>query len=87
MFLEDGFYVREGLGRMINLPLLVREHCLRHTQHRWRPVGTPDPDDCKFLQQVATQIAYAIDHVLAIPANQTTQRTVADGRTSISPKR
>jgi formate hydrogenlyase transcriptional activator len=27
--------------------------------------GEPDPDDLKFLQQVATQIAYAIDHVLA----------------------
>lgn len=65
VFLEDGYYVREGLGRMINLPLLVREHCLGTLNIGGVQPGTPDPDDCKFLQQVATQIAYAIDHVLA----------------------
>ena len=50
---------------MINLPLLVREHCLGTLNIGSVQSGTPDPDDCKFLQQVATQIAYAIDHVLA----------------------
>ena len=28
VFLEDRYYVQEGLGRMINLPLLVQDHCL-----------------------------------------------------------
>jgi formate hydrogenlyase transcriptional activator len=28
VFLEDTWYVQEGLGRMINLPLLVKERCL-----------------------------------------------------------
>ncbi len=65
VFLEDRFYVQEGLGRMINLPLLVREHCLGTLNIGSVQPGNPDPDDCKFLQQVATQIAYAIDHVLA----------------------
>lgn len=50
---------------MINLPLLVREHCLGTLNIGSVQSGAPDPDDCKFLQQVATQIAYAIDHVLA----------------------
>ncbi len=65
VFLEDRYYVQEGLGRMINLPLLVREHCLGTLNIGSVQSGAPDPDDCKFLQQVATQIAYAIDHVLA----------------------
>ncbi len=65
MFLEDHYYVQEGLGRMINLPLLVQEHCLGTLNIGSVHPGDPDPDDCKFLQQVATQIAYAIDHVLA----------------------
>jgi formate hydrogenlyase transcriptional activator len=65
VFLEDGYYVQEGLGRMINLPLLVREHCLGTLNIGSAQPGEPDPDDLKFLQQVATQIAYAIDHVLA----------------------
>ena len=65
VFIEDRYYVREGLGRMINLPLLVREHCLGTLNIGSVQPGEPDPDDCKFLQQVATQIAYAIDHVLA----------------------
>ncbi len=65
VFLEDRYYVQEGLGRMINLPLLVREHCLGTLNIGSVQPGEPDPDDCKFLQQVATQIAYAIDHVLA----------------------
>ena len=65
VFLEDRFYAQEGLGRMINLPLLVREHCLGTLNIGSAGEGDPAPDDCKFLQQVATQIAYAIDHVLA----------------------
>ncbi|GMV49928.1 MAG: Formate hydrogenlyase transcriptional activator FhlA [Nitrospirae bacterium] len=65
VFWEDHYYVREGLGRMINLPLLVREHCLGTLNIGSVQPGVPDPEDCKFLQQVATQIAYAIDHVLA----------------------
>ncbi|HEX2055335.1 MAG TPA: GAF domain-containing protein, partial [Nitrospiraceae bacterium] len=65
VFLEDTYYVQEGLGRMINLPLLVREHCLGTLNIGSSQPGEPDPDDLKFLQQVATQIAYAIDHVLA----------------------
>lgn len=65
VFLEDAYYVQEGLGRMINLPLLVREHCLGTLNIGSAQPGEPDPDDLKFLQQVATQIAYAIDHVLA----------------------
>lgn len=64
-FLEDEFYVEEGLGRMINLPLLVGEICLGTFNIGSIQDGEPDPDDVEFLGQVANQIALAIDHVRA----------------------
>ncbi len=64
-FFEDEYYVREGLGRMINLPLLARDRCLGTLNIGSVQPGDPNPEDLKFLQHVATQIAYAIDHVLA----------------------
>jgi formate hydrogenlyase transcriptional activator len=65
VFLEDKWYVEEGLGRMINLPLLVRDRCLGILNIGSRESGAPDPADLEFLAQVAMQIAYAIDHVQA----------------------
>ncbi|WP_447979004.1 sigma 54-interacting transcriptional regulator [Candidatus Nitrospira bockiana] len=65
VFLEDKFYLEEGLGRMINFPLLVQDECLGTLNIGSRETGEPDPEDLKFLQQVATQIAYAIAHVRA----------------------
>ncbi len=65
VFLEDKWYVQEGLGRMINLPLLVRDRCLGVLNIGSIESGTPDPQDLEFLTQVAMQIAYAIDHVQA----------------------
>ena len=65
VFLEDKWYVQEGLGRMINLPLLVRDRCLGILNIGSIEPGVPDPDDLEFLSQVAMQIAYAIDHVQA----------------------
>jgi formate hydrogenlyase transcriptional activator len=65
LFLEDDFYVREGLGRMINLPLLVRNTCLGTLNIGSMQSGHPDPEDVEFLRQVATQIAFAIDNVRA----------------------
>lgn len=65
VFLEDEWYVQEGLGRMINLPLLVQETCLGTLNIGSVESGDPDPDDLEFLNQVAMQIAYAISHVQA----------------------
>ena len=65
VFLEDKWYVQEGLGRMINLPLLVRDRCLGILNIGSIESGAPDPGDLEFLTQVAMQIAYAIDHVQA----------------------
>jgi formate hydrogenlyase transcriptional activator len=65
VFLEDKWYVQEGLGRMINLPLLVRDRCLGILNFGSIESGAPDPEDLEFLKQVAMQIAYAIDHVQA----------------------
>ena len=65
LFLEDDFYLREGLGRMINLPLLVGEQCLGTLNIGGVQAGDPDAEDLEFLGQVAAQIAFAIDHVQA----------------------
>lgn len=65
LFMEDDFYLQEGLGRMINLPLLVGEQCLGTLNIGSAQVGHPDAEDLEFLEQVATQIAFAIDHVQA----------------------
>jgi formate hydrogenlyase transcriptional activator len=65
VFLEDTWYLQEGLGRMINLPLLVKDTCLGVLNIGSIESGAPEPEDLDFLAQVATQIAYAIDHVQA----------------------
>jgi formate hydrogenlyase transcriptional activator len=65
VFLEDQWYVEEGLGRMINLPLLVRGKCMGVLNLGSVDPGNPEPDALEFLSQVAMQIAYAIDHVQA----------------------
>lgn len=65
VFLEDEYYVREGLGRMINSPLLIGDACIGTLNIGSVQHGEPDQADLEFLQLVATQIAYAIDHVRA----------------------
>lgn len=65
MFLEDAYYQEEGLGRMINLPLMVGENCLGSLNIGSVESGDPDPENLEFLGQVAKQIALAIDHVRA----------------------
>ena len=65
VFIEDKWYVQEGLGRMINLPLLVGDRCLGLLNIASKESGDPDAGDLEFLTQVAMQIAYAIDHVQA----------------------
>lgn len=65
VFMEDKFYLEEGLGRMINFPLLAHDKCLGTLNIGSRQTGEPNADDVKFLQQVATQIAFAIAHVRA----------------------
>ncbi|GJL54836.1 MAG: hypothetical protein NPIRA02_19680 [Nitrospirales bacterium] len=63
IFLEDDLYFEEGLGRMINIPLLVRDQCLGSLNIGSVQSGEPDSENIEFLTQVATQIAFAIDHV------------------------
>lgn len=65
VFLEDQYYVQEGLGRMINLPLLVGESCIGTLNIGSVERGEPTAGHLEFLQLIATQIAYAIDHVRA----------------------
>ena len=84
VFLEDEWYVQEGLGRMINLPLLVRERCLGILNIGSRESGTPDPGDLEFLTQAAMQIAYAIDHVQAYEQIDRLQHQLAKENTYLT---
>ena len=65
VFIEDEFFAQEGLGRMINLPLLIDDTCLGTLNIGSVQTGDPDAGDMEFLAQVASQIAFAIDHVQA----------------------
>jgi formate hydrogenlyase transcriptional activator len=65
VFIEDEFFAQEGLGRMINLPLLIDDTCLGTLNIGSVQTGDPDGGDMEFLAQVASQIAFAIDHVQA----------------------
>ena len=77
IFLEDKYYFEEGLGRMINLPLLVGEHCIGSLNIGSIESGEPDLENIEFLSQVATQIALAIDHVFAYEKIQRLQEQLA----------
>ncbi len=65
VFIEDHFYAQEGLGRMVNLPLLVRGNCLGTLNIGSVTAGNPDADMLEFLRQIATQVALAIDTIQA----------------------
>lgn len=65
LFLEDQYYAEEGLGRMVNLPLLARGHCLGTLNIGSVASGEPDDETLDFLRQVAIQVALAIENVRA----------------------
>jgi len=65
VFIEDEYYAQEGLGRMVNLPLLVRGHCLGTLNIGSVAAGEPDGETVEFLRQVAIQVALAIENVQA----------------------
>ena len=65
LFVEDQFYAEEGLGRMVNLPLLARRSCLGTLNIGSVESGEPDPEALEFLRQIAIQVALAIENVQA----------------------
>lgn len=65
VFLEDQWYAEEGLGRMVNLPLLARGSCLGSLNIGSVDSGEPCPETLEFLCQIATQVALAIENVRA----------------------
>lgn len=65
VFIEDQYYVQEGLGRMVNLPLLARGTCLGTLNIGSVASGEPDGETLEFLRQVAIQVALAIENVQA----------------------
>lgn len=65
VFIEDQYYLQEGLGRMVNLPLLARGNCLGTLNIGSIASGEPDAETLQFLRQVAVQVALAIENVQA----------------------
>ncbi|ULA64401.1 MAG: Formate hydrogenlyase transcriptional activator [Nitrospira sp.] len=65
VFLEDRYYAEEGLGRMVNLPLLARGNCLGTLNIGSVDSGELDAEMLEFLRQVAIQVALAIENVQA----------------------
>ncbi len=65
VFIEDQYYAQEGLGRMVNLPLLARGTCLGTLNIGSVASGEPDSETLEFLRQVAIQVALAIENVRA----------------------
>ena len=65
VFIEDHYYAQEGLGRMVNLPLLARGNCLGTLNIGSVASGEPDAETLEFLRQVAIQVALAIENVQA----------------------
>jgi formate hydrogenlyase transcriptional activator len=65
VFPEDQYYVEEGLGRMVNLPLMARRSCLGTLNIGSVESGEPDPEMLEFLRQIAIQVALAIENVQA----------------------
>ncbi len=65
VFIEDEYYAQEGLGRMVNLPLLARGNCLGTLNIGSVASGEPDDETLEFLRQVAIQVAMAIENVQA----------------------
>lgn len=65
VFIEDHYYMQEGLGRMVNLPLLARGNCLGTLNIGSVASGEPEVETLEFLRQVAIQVALAIENVQA----------------------
>ena len=64
-FIEDSSYAKEGLKRLINIPLLVRDSCLGTLNIGTFESDYPKAGDLDFLRQLSFQLAMAIDNVLA----------------------
>ncbi len=52
VFLEDHFYAKEGLGQMVNLPLLVRGGCLGTLNIGSIASGQPDAVTLEFFAKL-----------------------------------
>ena len=75
VFIEDRYYVEEGLGRMVNLPLLARGNCLGTLNIGSMASGEPDAETVEFLQQIATSS-------LPVPVSPMTKTVVDVGATA-----
>ena len=64
-FYEDYSYAKEGLRRVINIPLLARDSCLGSLNMCTQNNEAVSSEELGFLRQFATQLAMAIDNILA----------------------
>jgi formate hydrogenlyase transcriptional activator len=78
VFPEDQYYAEEGLGRMVNLPLLARKSCLGTLNIGSVESGSPDPEALEFLRRITIPIALAIEHVQASKQPAQSSRGLAE---------
>ena len=64
-FVEDYTYCKEGLRRMLNLPLLIGDKCLGTFNVGSVDKGEPLQEEIVFLSQVATLLGLLVDNELA----------------------
>ncbi len=64
-FVEDYTYFKEGLSRMLNLPLLIGDRCLGTFNIGSKEAGDPTQEEVSFLSQIATLLGLLVDNELA----------------------
>ncbi len=65
VFIEDFSYCKEGLSRMLNLPLLIGDKCLGTFNVGSHEAGEPTQEEVSFLGQVATLLGLLVENELA----------------------
>ena len=64
-FIEDYSYCKEGLSRMLNLPLLIGDRCLGTFNVGSKEFEEPTQEEVSFLSQIATLLGLLVDNELA----------------------
>ncbi|WP_454064258.1 sigma-54-dependent Fis family transcriptional regulator [Candidatus Nitrospira salsa] len=65
LFVEDYTYCKEGLSRMVTLPLLVGDKCLGTFNVGCVEEGQPAEDEIDFLSQISTILGLLVSNELA----------------------
>ena len=76
VFVEDHTYCKEGLSRMLNLPLLIGDKCLGTFNIGSHELGEPSQDEVRFLSQIATLLGLLVENELAYEQSGETRKEI-----------